>query len=58
MCRYQVVDVNDFYDWGVLNLGGKKITLSENNLLPLEAGNDKYQIQNDQNVIDAYLGAH
>ena len=48
VCRYQVVDVNDFYDWGVLNLGGKKITLSENNLLPLEAGNDKYQIQNDQ----------
>lgn len=46
--RYQVVDENDFYDWGVLNLGGKKITLSEDNLLPLEAGNDKYLIQNDQ----------
>ena len=48
VCRYQVVDVNDFYEWGVLNLGGKKITLSENNLLPLEAGNTKYQIQNNQ----------
>ncbi len=48
ICRYQVVDENDFYDWGVLNLGGKKITLSDNNLLPLEAGNDKYLIQNDQ----------
>ncbi len=46
--RYQVVDENDFYDWGVLNLGGKKITLSDNNCLPLEAGNDKYLIQNNQ----------
>ena len=46
--RYQVVDINDFFDWGVLNLGGKKITLSDNNLLPLEAGNDRFQIQNDQ----------
>ncbi len=46
--RYQVADCDDFFDWGVLNLGGKKITLSENNLLPLEAGNDKFQIQNDQ----------
>ncbi len=46
--RYQVVDCDDFYDWGVLNLGGKKIILSDNNLLPLEAGNDKYLIQNNQ----------
>ena len=46
--RYCIADCNDFYDWGVLNLGGKKITLSENNLLPLEAGNTKYQIQNNQ----------
>lgn len=46
--RYQTVDENDFYDWGKVNLGGKIFTLSENNSLPLEAGNDKYQIQNDQ----------
>ena len=46
--NYQVVDENDFYDWGILNLGGKKITLSDNNSLPLEAGNDKYLIQNNQ----------
>ena len=45
---YQVVDENDFYNWGILNLGNKKITLSDNNCLPLEAGNDKYMIQNDQ----------
>jgi hypothetical protein len=26
------------YNWGVLNLGGEKITLSNNNCLPLEDG--------------------
>jgi hypothetical protein len=46
--KYQVVDENDFYDWGILNLGEKKITLSDNNSLPLEAGNEKYFIKNDQ----------
>ena len=45
--RYQIADCNDFFDWGVLNLGGKKITLSENNSLPSSVGNQKYQIQNN-----------